>query len=761
MGEGIQVKGRFAWRFTKVAAVVSILMAAGCSGPSSHPVTYDFVASFPLAEVLTPTAAIDFGSPEARPHLIEGWGHDERAGTTSFVWAMGDSSWVRWFVATPRAAKLYFRCWPYAAQGSAPQTVLPIVNERMLQAVPIPRAGTYSVTVPVDALVPGWNRLEFRYAYHRDDHLAEREHRQLAVAWDWLRIDPAPKPVVAPFAERDRKPPAVTLPFGSDVNHYLELAPESELVIDGIVPWGQSHDEANPPILRVEVETSSGIRKNFDLAAGTALRRVPLLEATGNVARISFRALPDQDRTGTAAGLTLLGPTLRVPRPAVRPPSGRDRTSNSPTGKARRPNVIIYLIDSLRTDHLGYHGYTKGTSPNIDHFAENATVFTRAIAQTSFTKGSVASIFTSLLPPTHGVGKHRTLPSAAVTLAERLRDQEYVTAALVANPSVAPSFGFSQGFQTYDLVDSADGRRVTASSAELNRAVFAWLAEHSSDQPFLLYVHTMDAHTPYAPPDRHRARFAAPVHDTEVGSLKHMWALQTGRVRGSAQLARDLSSLYDAEIAHNDESFGKFIDRLKDLALYEPSIVVLVADHGEEFYDHNGWEHSRKLYAEQLSVPLIVKFPHGWGAGRKISAMVQHVDILPTILDYVGATVPEGLNGESLLPLLGSPPTATASRPAFSYLNIPGKETESIVTNEWQLIRYRVPDGRRPPLELFSTVDDQHQQTNLAYDLPVTAGYLETLLKAEAMRGVPELATEQLVVPEHVEERLRALGYLD
>jgi sulfatase-like protein len=300
---------------------------------------------------------------------------------------------------------------------------------------------------------------------------------------------------------------------------------------------------------------------------------------------------------------------------------------------AGAPLVVVYLVDALRADHLPVYGYSRDTAPELTRFAQDAVVFDQAIAPSSWTRPSVASLFTSLLPRDHGCVLFSTpLDPAHVTLAERLHGRGYATRAVVVNPGVgARAMHFDQGFDHFEVLPR-ERRAAVAVDAALT------LLDDRRGQPGFLYVHTMDAHSPYRPPPPFDRRFPPhPEPGREAGDRSD------DAVRGD--LARIVGQ-YDGAIAYGDREFGRFVRALRDRGLYDRAMIVFLADHGEEFLDHGGWEHA--LFDEAVRVPLVVKFPRGRDAGRRVARQVQLVDVLPTILESQGLPVPRGIAGRAL-----------------------------------------------------------------------------------------------------------------
>ncbi len=330
---------------------------------------------------------------------------------------------------------------------------------------------------------------------------------------------------------------------------------------------------------------------------------------------------------------------------------------------ADKPDIILITVDALRADHLGTYGYGRPTSPAIDAFAREAVVVQDAISQAPYTKASIASLFTGLFPTAHKafttsrpfdttMTGHVSgdLPGTDVlsprlkTLAQCLSEAGYQTIGLNTNPFLIADFGFGRGFATYEFLTAGDVQLATA-GAVIARAL-AQIDQRDNHRPLFLWFHLMEPHSPYTPPDRLRRLFPAeePPLNVPAGTIPP-WVV----VDGSTD-AHLYSALYDAEIRSADEALGTFFDGLKQRNLWNRSIVMLTADHGEEFYDHGGFEHNRTLYEEMLHVPLIVRAP-GLQAGR-LDAQLEEVDILPTLVARAGGQVPAGLSGADVWPVL-------------------------------------------------------------------------------------------------------------
>jgi arylsulfatase A-like enzyme len=739
------------------------LLCAACNRGETP--VFDFVAQFPSAEVQTPTTAIDFGTPAARAHFIDGWSGDELFPSgVSAVWGMGDHSSLRIFVAPRAPMTLGLRCWPLSFPQGPAQVMRVAVNGQQLTTLELTKgAADYTVEVPVDALVAGENELRFSYGYARrplDVLAGATDPRPLAVDWDRLDIRGTPA-AIAPAVQNGTDTPVLVIPFRTRVDYYLDVPPDSALSIERIAPWGLPDGGSNGTVLRIDVRTDgSATAQTFDLPASASPSRVVLPFRGQQVARLTFQAIPGTGAGSEGTGLQLIRPTLRA-RQAPQATEESDCRRQRPADAHPRPNVIVYLIDTLRADHLGCYGYARGTSPHIDAFAGAATVFANAVAQSSWTRSAVASIFTGLTPRVHGANGRTDVLRPTLTLAGLAQRAGYETAAIVTNSNVAPLFGMAQGFDTYKMLPERTGsEEIHQLSDRLNEEALAWLDQRSKDRPFLLYLHATDPHSPYTPRSPYRERFAGNA-DPHAGSHDTLQALLDGKIEATEELKQEMISLYDGEIAFVDAQFGALLERLKELGLYESALIILVADHGEAFNDHGRWEHGTSLFTEEVSVPLIVKFPNQWHAGERITARAQQVDILPTIVDYLGQDIPATVQGRSLLPSLSCSAPLHDQHPWYAYLGGDGFgiATESFTHDQLKLIHHLRADRPGAEYELYDLGSDPREEHDLSRQRWVAAGYLRSLLRSFATGSGPAATAPTAVMDEGLKERLRALGY--
>ena len=741
------------WSFLLLPILLGL--PAGCGEDTQktpRATVRDLSTDLDLAEVEREPGLVDLGTPAARDYLHRGWSGDETEGDRTFVWSDGPESEVEFFLAAPRDVPLSLRGEPYQFPGAPAQTVSLILNGDLAGRIALtPGGGDSRVTLPDESLRAGKNRLVLRYAWTRSPSEVRGgengDRRRLAMAWDFLRFETG-------VDERSRVRAAggqLALPFGWRMSSYLRLPPGAALAIDDL----RSRD-GRPGELRVTLQAEGGEERQVArLRPEEGATTVELVESGPEPVRLSLVAVPDE-RGGE--GLVLRRPLI-VTRPQTAAAGGGRKAAPATVAPvalrqpaAGRPrNVIVYLVDTLRADHVGCYGYGLPVTPHIDAFARQATLFRHAVAQAPWTRPSVATVLTGLMPLTHGVQHRRhSLSPDAVTLAEMLRQQGYHTAGFVTNGNVARFFGFAQGFETYRLLP---GNRNSA--ADVTARAAEWLDGWRRDAPFFLYLHTVEPHAPYNPPAPFRQRFAAGVHDESLTKMRLLKRLHEGELRPTPALRRDLMALYDAEIAANDAGFGGLIDLLVERGLWQETLIVFLSDHGEEFLDHGGWEHGKTLHTEMLDVPLIVRVP-GLGNGRTVERQVQHADVVPTLLEALGLPVPARVEGRSFLASIAGGGAPEGEEEAFSWLDEYGFRGAAVTTPAWRLIATQAPLSVS---NLYDRRQDPGERRDLAPVRPVRTGYLGARLRAAERPRADALRPGEGAINSELRKRLQALGY--
>ena len=451
-----------------------------------------------------------------------------------------------------------------------------------------------------------------------------------------------------------------------------------------------------------------------------------------------------------------------------------------------RKKVLLVVIDTLRTDHLNLYGYGRETAPALARFAAGGTSFRHALAQGTWTKVSMTSIFSGLYPPTHGVIEFQDrLPASATTVAEAFREAGYLTLSLSSIRFNGKFTNLHQGFETlHESGSLPDGLRSKTAEVYVDRLV-PWLEAHR-DVPFFATLHVADPHAPYRPPepwDTHWATaeeaeyFEATVEevvpaieDPLMRNFKMPTRQELESVGADARrYVEQEHAWYDGSIRNMDDALARLFERLDELGLSDELVVAVVADHGTEFLDHDRHWHGHSVYGELARVPLLFR-GQGVPAGEIRDEVVQTIDLAPTLLDLAGLAVPEGIQGRSLVPLFRG--EAWRPRPAFVVkarqeggVGPPPLETESfaIVTDGFKLVRH-TGDEEGSVVELYDFVDDPLDTTDLSAEHPDVVERLSEQLdgwrrQAEAARLTDETDLESLSAEEL--ERLRSLGYVN
>ncbi|MBI4720439.1 MAG: sulfatase [Chitinivibrionia bacterium] len=470
------------------------------------------------------------------------------------------------------------------------------------------------------------------------------------------------------------------------------------------------------------------------------------------------------------------------------------------------PDVFLVLVDALRFDRVSSNGYERPTSPALDAFFRECRVFANAYTPGNKTVPSIVSYFTGLYPESHGVvGPFAEFPRGAPTLAEQFRRHGYETAAFVGNMLVSAEHGFSRGFDSYSprgmpwwryhgrtgveaLVNYFYVPEDAASGERICGEFFSWLDAHPRG-PRFVYLHFMEPHAPYDPPDGDYEAVAPGVargpawppmfHDyAGEGSLEDWQSLaEPPAVEDADRLG--MIAAYDGEIRAADRAVGKVFDELRKRGMYENAFIVFMNDHGEEFGDHGGWFHGHSIYDELTRCPLAYRPPGGLpemdtaaggipegggltaaggtpaGGGRIIERPVSVLDFLMTLFELLEMD-PLPHHQGLLIPELFELPPPAARAPVISSLP---PQLYSCRLGPWKLVRRGDPDA--PADMLFDLAADPLERNDLSLVLPDTLAMLRSALE-RTIRAHEELrlGSSNAAADPRLLERLRSLGYV-
>ena len=448
-----------------------------------------------------------------------------------------------------------------------------------------------------------------------------------------------------------------------------------------------------------------------------------------------------------------------------------------------KSNTLLIVIDALRADHVTYAGdELDSLTPNLLSLAQECVVFKNCLAQGISTAPSMTSLLTSTYPLDYG--GHWYLVDSRKTIAEMLRENGYDTAAIHSNPNVSRIRNFHKGFDKFDesllpgyfgwLLDRLPARFLQLGNKffrmlqrqpylpahDLNQKILRWIEQASS--PFFVWTQYMDVHGPYL---SHRGN---PYLDKLRAEILYQKAMKNpGGITPKEK--ETLRESYKAEVRYVDQQLGALVNELKRSGMWDEMLVIVTADHGDEFGEHGLFGHKNNPHEELVKVPLLIKFPISFNSkpGTFVEQPVRLLDLLPTILDVNGLVPEESIQrqieGQSLVPLAQ---TEGATTKFLNYVIIEKEVKGSdklrigIRTEEWKFIF----DGENQVQELYHLAKDPNEQHNVFWDYPRMADEFEEILH-ERLSQIAERSANvrvpNVVESKEVEDRLRALGYIE
>ena len=435
----------------------------------------------------------------------------------------------------------------------------------------------------------------------------------------------------------------------------------------------------------------------------------------------------------------------------------RDVRADEPTPEASGsplPNLLIVVLDAARADHFGAYGYDRATTPQVDAFASHATRYAQVRAEAPYTFLSTSSLFTGESPAKTGLGARSggRVPASMELLAERARAAGYRTFGYSENPYVTHYFGLAQGFdvfeEAYPVEALRDGKEMsTEIDTEERLRAMADRAFESSEQPFLLYVHLLRPHNPYAPPAPFAGRFGSTPENRHEGMTSSLLALsQQGAPFDQKRIER-LISLYDENLAYADSLFGGLLNQLEERGAKEETVVVLTSDHGEAFGEEGALLHSTQLNDAMLRVPMVVRVPGGKGGvdetpiqladlGRGLFALVDGAS--PSVMGNLGELRPR-------------------NEPLISWTN-----AKSHKVSAWTPERELILDAKSRRLIRYSEFEESPESSAAAKLGGEGNDLAETLVQRvlEWTGALPRVSVPDTEIDSVRRAQLEALGYL-
>lgn len=449
----------------------------------------------------------------------------------------------------------------------------------------------------------------------------------------------------------------------------------------------------------------------------------------------------------------------------------------TPTVNKKIPDVFLLTVDTLAASHISSYGYKKPTTRYLDKLISKEGIFFKnAFSSSPWTRPSYASIFTGLPPsltkvfetkPGHEklIGGNNRLEDEFQTIAEILQQVGYLTVGIYTVANLSPVFGFAQGFDIY--INIPDNRRFTAKASS---DTFINILKDYGDVPIFVFLNIIDPHTPYSPPPRYVKSFLPETHHNIIQLKEFNIGGGCYECEDYKSKLDDIRALYDGEIAYTDYHLFRIISAIKKIGLYDSSIIIFTADHGEELGEHGGVGHGFKLYNEHIKVPLWIRYSKRLPISKDISTNVGTISLLPTILDLVDYNYsPNRFWSPSLRPIIFDERNAY---PIFAEILNHNKAPEvqrAIIFGDYKLIEFQFSKI----LQLFNLKDDPSEKNNILNSQDVDQEVLKkmhNLLQDEVMRlkdkeNIPYYySTTQNSF--HIEnnkkliEDLKSLGYL-
>lgn len=392
-------------------------------------------------------------------------------------------------------------------------------------------------------------------------------------------------------------------------------------------------------------------------------------------------------------------------------------------------NVVFISIDTCRADYLGCYGFGRETTPNIDAVARQSVLFENVVVPVPLTLPAHCSMLTGTIPPYHGGHDNLDyrLGGSNVTIAEILKEQGFVTGAIISAFVLDSQFGLKQGFDSYN--DTFEAKHMAGSvserkGGEASRFATEWLEQHKGEK-FFFFLHYYDPHTEYVPPEPFASRFA--------------------------------DDLYAGEIAYTDYCIGQVVQKLRQLGLFDSSLLIITGDHGEMLGEHGEQDHGYFIYQSAIKVPLLFKLP-GQRRGKVVKDLVALVDIVPTICSLVGIEPTVQMHGKDLSGYLGGESAPGEERYVYTESLYATKYNANtllgVVTDRWKYIQTTRP-------ELYDLIGDPQESNNVIEQHFQQGRILQDRLKQILEQTVREGQTDgKAELDEQSRKRLESLGYV-
>lgn len=771
------VQGRMNQIFKNIFLLAILLFIFSCSNDENkYFLTEDILSTFQILEKNHETKIIDFADNSSRNFLISGWSGKEK----EFTWAIGNSSKFFFYSVGPSSDMgMTISCAPILTPYHYNQEISISVNGKYADTIKLANKSDfkeYRVLLPKSVLKLGKNSVLLNFSYCTRP-ASNNDNRFLSVMFKSISFGNADAHQQSYFVKH--KKDVISQYPGSYFTYATQFKKNDKIFID--------YEITGDAKAYVKFTTSDNITKikPLPLEKNHVIYKIP--GSNNAPVKLDFIVFP-----GTEPG-HLKWKHIGIYRTAENKVQANNKSPFVKEGyiKENKPDIIFYVIDALRSDHLGCYGYDKNTTPNIDKFAAENTLFKNAYANASWTRASGATILTGLLAKRHNtMARDSKLSKDLVTLPEKLKENGYYTVAFITNGNICQVFGFDQGFDEFNYFgESLKREDIHFKSDKLNNKIFDFVNKYKKidkSKPLFLFIWSTDPHDPYTPDKSVSKNFNINEYEPVENKYRNCSELKKRIDKNKAEgkyyakctdhMQRNFKSskkwpsdsqvqylmtLYDQEILFNDISFGKLMNKLKEEGLYDNSIIILTADHGEEFEDHGWFAHGVTLYNEVIKIPMIFKAPRI--KKGTFYEMTQLADIYPTILDILNLNLPYEIDGKSFIENYDF-----RHRAIYSEEILDGHNFQAVITNGNKFIKnikappyYHLTRCNNEAYEIYDLSKDKKETNNISNKRKVLSSYLAQKLNIELSDIKKSVAfkTDKANISPELDEKLRQLGY--
>jgi arylsulfatase A-like enzyme len=582
--------------------------------------------------------------------------------------------------------------------------------------------------------------------------LTHKKGKAVEIDWLWLAGEvgqtvPAVLDHAGPAKIGKRLRRSLLAPGAQSLSFYLHIPKDATLIFD--------YASKTPLDFVVNVEgVDNKISELFRATGGDNWKsaKVDLSALAGQALRLEFKT------EGSGMGGAWGEPGLFQPIPESPAPNPQDTIAKAKKAK----NLVLVVMDTTRADQ--FETFTPGNgihTPKLDAFSKKATSFTRAYNNGNWTKPSMLTMFSGLYPATHTATKPESMvPEGIGLISEHLQKQGLKTQGFTSNPVVSEKFGFERGWDGFGVFYEGE-----ASGESMYKRAAKWTAENG-DQPFFLYVQTIDPHTTYAVPKQYWSRYYKKNYSGQIGqkfTRDDQKKINDKVIKASADDVAWIQALYHGEISYQDEHVGYFLDQLEEQGRLEDTIVVVTNDHGEEIYDHGSFGHGWTLFEEMIRAPLMIHYPALFPKATVVDAITEHVDLAPTLVEALGLPPMKGTEGTSFLPTLHG---SVEQEPRYA-IAISDNGKRSIHIGNWKLEISKSKGWKY----LFDMTAEKPEKRDRRQDAEL-AGRLCEIYMGEGMASPGKLGrlsgvgggkrfqAQDAVMDAELRKQMEALGYL-